>query len=486
MTTFFHSFKEELFTTYDVRGIAFTEFTKEDAFYFGISFGLFLKRRQNFIKKLFSFLTSENPKVVVGTDDSNASFEIKEKFIEGLILTGINVIEISGVTTPIVYYGVSHFRCDGGVSITTSLHKSSLEHAPKSNDLRFYKEDEQRVNLGQTLSEMKFMLNDGPLDGEHIKEFSLSLQDGISLTSLRKGIVNEIDIIETYISEILSILQFNANGKILKVGVESSGSSILILKRIATRLPFALFIKEEQDDSTFESFIQQHNIDIGFKIDGDGDKLSGLSLNGTILNGDDLGFIVARNLLLNAKGRGQNIVLDLAFSIRLESAIKNMRGNVHFSATGKSSIMKKMKEVGAEIGIESRGSIHIKKGFCGFDDAIFAMLKIISVLSFEEKTITDILNELPFTFKTQNIRIKTAHEEEKFEVIKAQLIRDLKPERIIEAGGVKLIFENNNSAITVRVCNTEDAIFFKAEAKNIDTFIRLERILGKIKQDLLQ
>lgn len=467
MKVFKHSFKEELFTTYDVRGVAFKDLTREDVFYFGLAFGNFLNKRRSFIKKIFNFLIGEKPKVVVGTDITKVSFEIKEVFVEGLITANVNVVEVGEVPAPIVYYSVSHFDCEAGVSITSSYLESNFSG----------------------FSGIKFILNEEALDGEEIKEFSDALQDGIKVPEKKKGVVNEIDILETYITEALSVLKFNQNSK-LKIGIDCINSaSGFVIEKFIKRLPFKLLIKNEtcctgiaeEKAESLESFAQENDLDIVFVLDGDGDKLFAFSKNGRKLIGDELGFIIARDFLFrNDPKKTKNIVLDIGFSIELEKAIVKMGGTVFYSATGKSNISEKMKKVKSEIGIESRGSIYIKDGFYGYDDGIFAILKILSILSFEAKTLEEILLELPYTFKTNEIRIKTMHEEEKFKSIKQSLTQNLNPDRVIEESGVKLLFQED-SALTIRVCNTEDAISFKAEAKTIDSFIKLEKIIEDLK-----
>ena len=477
MATFSHLFNDDLFTTYDVRGTIGEELTKDDAFHFGVAFGIFLNKRRTLVKKIFGFLISEKPKVVVGSDVLDENIELTEKFIQGLIACGINVVDVGILTSPAVYYCVSHFDCEAGVSITSAT----------------FQNDASSEYLGQ----IKFLLNEEPLDGEEIKEFCAKLENGVSVYAPEKGVINEIDILETYITEILSVLKFNSEKK-LRVGIDClDGSSGMILSKMLKKLPFEIILKNEQCEGKFElispdplsmknisnleTFIKEENLDIAFNINGNGNRLSAMTKNGKVLKGDELAFILIQDYLKDVKNMKRNIVLDLAYSIELERQIKAMGGNVFIASTGQSEIREKMRKVNANIGMESKGHLYLKNGFYGYDDAIFTLFKIISILSFENSEVDEIISKMVFTFKTSEIRIKTMHEDEKFLKIKEFLISELKPERIIEAEGVKLIFDNENASIMVRVCNTEDAISFKAEALNVDTFIKLEKILETIK-----
>lgn len=468
MATFFHLFNDDLFTSYDVRGVALKEITQNDAFYFGLSFGLFLNNRRTIIKKLFGVLIGEKPKVVVGCDGKKGSEILKEKFVEGLIVCGVNVVDIDIVPVPVVYYSVSHFDCEAGASISGS--------------------DFNKV------TSIKFLLNDEPLTGVDIEEFTGVLKHGVTISSFKKGVINEIDIVETYITEVLNKLKFNPEKK-LKVGIDClNGSASIVLEDLVKRLPFKVLLKNinlekkpanpdqflEENIQNIHKFIEEEDLDFAFNIDTDGKKVVGVTRQGKILYGDDLFFIIAQDYLKHSKNKG--IVLDLAFGLELEKKLIELGGKMFYSASGGGLIREKMRKVKAGLGLESRGHIYIKDEFYGYDDGIFAILKIISILSFEPSTMDDIANILPFAFKTKEIRIKTIHENEKFESIKSFLIEKLKPEKIIEEGGIKMIFEEGKAAIMVRVCNTEDAISFKAEAKNIDTFTGLEKLLAFIKQ----
>jgi phosphomannomutase len=472
MATFSHFFNEDIFTTHDVRGIAEKEIKKKDAFHLGVAFGKFLIKRRTIIKKFFGFLIGEKPKVVVGMDAREITNIFAEEFIRGLVICGVNVVNVADIPVPTVFYSVSHFDCEAGVAIAG-------------------------LALGEDMVSFKFVLNGESLTGEEIKTFCSKLESGISISGIEKGVINEIEILETYITEILGILKFNPQNK-LKVGVDClNGTTGNVLRKMFKRLPFRMILKneicEEEADvrqnpmlqeniKSLTAFIEEKGLDIAFSLDGDGGQLLALTKSGNILKGDELFYIILRDYFAK-KPKRKTVVIDLASSLEIERKILEMGGKPLFASTGQSSVREKMLLSKADLGMEAKGHIYIKDGFYGYDDGIFAMLKIISILSFEEKNISEITNEIPFTFETNEIRIKTMYEDEKYVEIQHFLKQKLDVEKTVEEGGIKFIFANETASIMVRVCNTEDAISFKAEARNIEDFAKMETLLEEIKQN---
>ena len=186
MATFSHIFNEDIFTTHDIRGLLGTEIKKEDAFYLGIAFGNFLHNKKTIVKKLFGVLIGEKPKVALGRDVRNSTTPFEEELIKGLVLSGINVVDVGEIPIPTVGYCVSHFDCEAGLAIGGA-------------------------SVGGETIKFEFFLNDEKLTGEDIKTFCEKLKSGITISSVAKGVVNEIEILETYITEILSILKFKVS-----------------------------------------------------------------------------------------------------------------------------------------------------------------------------------------------------------------------------------------------------------------------------------
>jgi phosphomannomutase len=472
MATFSHFFNEDIFTTHDVRGIAGKEIKKNDAFHLGIAFGNFLVNKRTLVKKIFGILIGEKPKVVVGMDARDITNIFAEEFIRGLITCGVNVVNVGDIPVPTVFYSVSHFDCEAGVAIGGTA-------------------------IGEDMANFKFILNDKSLTGEEIKSFCSKLEGGISISRIQRGVINEIEILETYITEVLGILKFNSQNK-LRVGVDClNGTTGNVLSKMFKRLPFRMILKNEictdetevkqnplleENIKSLSVFIQEKGLDIAFSLDGDGGQLIALTKEGNVLKGDELFYIILRDYF-NKNPKKKTVVIDLASSLEIEKKIIEIGGKPLFASTGQAKVREKMLLSKADLGMEAKGNIYIKDGFYGYDDGIFAILKIISILSFEEKTISEIVNEMPFTFETQEIRIKTMYEDEKYAEIQKFLKQKLNVEKTIEEGGVKFVFSQETASIMMRVCNTEDAISFKAEARNVEDFAYLEKLLEEIKQN---
>lgn len=465
MPTFSHTFNENLFADKKSAEISCLSVNKNDAFYLGFAFGVYLNKKRSFSKKFFSMLVGDRPKVAIGIDKFPFSTLIKERFIQGLIACGVDIIEIGPSPSPVLFYSLKHFGCEASALITTHSTTSSF-------------------------SNIKFSIKSGLVDIEEIQELCEKIEAGISLTNIKKGVVNEIEILETYIIQTLNHLKFNPE-KRLRIGVYFSTNCIedAVIK-LLRKLPFFFIFRTfegftegkecilEEKQEFLEQLISEEELDVVFILDAKGKRLTGLTKQGKVLKNDELVFLLTKNIA----SKWETIILNLNSSLEIEKILKSRGLKVIFSTQS----YLKMKELKAEIGEDKNGNLYLRNDFYFYSDALLCIVKLLSILSFQEKNIDGLLNEIPFTFKTQEIKIKTPYSKEKLFEIKNFLLNSLNAQEIIEEeDALRIVFEKEQALIS---CTTivENELTFKAEAKNIDVFLKIEKLFEEMREKILE
>jgi phosphomannomutase / phosphoglucomutase len=343
-----------MFREYDIRGRETgAELNQQTMEYLGKGYGTFLSRRG--IKRC-----------VVGRDCRATSAEFEAAFIEGLVSTGCEVLDIGLSTTPMLYWAQFHFESIGGAAITAS-------HNPAGwNGVKLAVGYSQTTN-SQQLQEMYQLIKD--------EDF----ENGI-------GKVTQTPIDDEYIKDLTGRVQITGNPKILlNTGNGTAGVIGPRLLRAAgcdvtelhTRLdptfphyPANPSIVEMMEDTG--DHVRKANAELGVAIDADGDRLGITDEKGKTHWPDVYMIPIVRELC--AEKPGAKIVYDVKCSLALEEEIREHGGVPIMWKTGHSYIKQKIAEEKADLGVELSGHIFIVHGYYGFDDALFSGLRLIESL----------------------------------------------------------------------------------------------------------
>ena len=435
-----------IFRAYDIRGIYPKEIDEKVAEKLGSSFGTFIKGK----------------KVVVGCDARLSSPVLKRNFINGLKATGKKVIDIGVVSTPVVIFATRKLRCSGGVMITAS-------HNPKEyNGFKFYDKKALPIGFESGINKIKEIFNN--------EEFTKG-----------KGSISNKDIKEEYSSYLLKYIKIR-NSK-LKIVVDcGNGSSGLIypdvIKKTGAKV-YELFTKpdgnfpnhhpnptKEENLIQLKEKVKELHADLGFAYDGDGDRV-------VIINkkGEEVYVGIIFSMLIKNLKKSSKIIITITDSLAIQDIIKKYGHTSIISKVGHTYISQKMIEESAELGGEISGHYYFKETFGG-DDALFATLKIIEILS--NSNIDEFVKEFPFYFSEVSEKMRfEIKESEKF-----KFIEELKDEfkknnfKINDLDGIKLIFKN--SWILIRPSNTEPKISIAYESKTEKSFNKLKEIVNEI------
>jgi phosphomannomutase/phosphoglucomutase len=304
---------------------------------------------------------------------------------------------------------------------------------------------------------------------QEIKEIALA-EDFAS----GEGSVEEIEVLTDYENDIAS--RINAGGRRLKVVVDGGNgmggvTAVPVYEKLGFELvklftePDSLFPNHHPDPTVTENLqdcikaVKEHNADLGIAFDGDGDRIGVVDETGRILWGDELMILLSREILKVKPN--STIIAEVKCSRNLYEDIAKNGGNPIMWKAGHSLIKAKMKETGAELAGEMSGHIFFADRFYGFDDATYAGARVLEILSNTDKTLSELLSDLPETFSTPELRVDCT-DEQKFAVVKLIAEEFSKTNEVVTIDGARILFENGWGL--VRASNTQAILVLRFEA----------------------
>jgi phosphomannomutase/phosphoglucomutase len=423
-----------IFRQYDIRGLAEKELTDEVSRSIGQAFGTFLVREK---KK----------KIALGYDLRSSSVRIRKALVEGLLSTGVDVLELGLIPTPLLYFGVVHFKQDAGISITGS------HNPPEYNGF-------------------KFQLADRPFYGADIQKLVEWIEKKELVSG--KGTASSADVVEPYLDALKSQFRYSRKWKIV---IDSGhGMSGMVAPRLFKELGQDVvelytnldptFPDHHPDPSVPENLkdisreVLKTKASLGVAFDGDADRIGAIDEKGNWILGDRLLLIYARQILKKEKGAA--IIGDVKCSPLLYRDIAERGGRPILWKTGHSNIKAKMKEEKAALAGELSGHMFFADRWYGFDDAIYAACRILEVLDQENRPLSELYTDLPKVVSTPEIRVDCPSDEKKFEIVRA-VVADLKKDyKVFDLDGARIEFEDGWGLI--RASNTQPVLVMRFEA----------------------
>ncbi|RMF70069.1 MAG: phosphomannomutase/phosphoglucomutase [Alphaproteobacteria bacterium] len=442
-----HAFHPTILREYDVRGIVGETLGVEDARALGRAYAAYLARAGQ----------PERLPVAVGRDGRLSSPELAEALIAGITAGGRDVIDIGLGPTPMLYFAVHHLGLAGGIMVTGS------HNPPDYNGF-------------------KMMAGTQPLFGEAIAELGRIAASGPG-PSEHKGRVLHQDLLDRYVSRLVCDVRTPALSIVWDSGNGAAGPAVQALTRHLPGDHELLF--EEVDgrfpnhhpDPTVESnladlkqAVRARGADLGIAFDGDGDRIGAVDGRGRVVWGDQILLILARALL--AELPGVPIIADVKASQHLFDGIAAAGGEPVMWKTGHSLIKTKMAETGAPLAGEMSGHIFFRHRYYGFDDALYAAVRLLEAIGRSGRTLAELLDDLPKSAATPEIRIDCP-EEEKRKVV-ARLARHLAEEGrdVVDVDGVRVVMKEG--WWLVRASNTQPVLVARIEGRDEAALERLE------------
>ncbi len=429
-------FDSEVLREYDIRGIVDTNITENTAYTIGRVFG----------HEVLSRLSSNN--ISVGYDGRLTSPKLFRALSEGLKDSGSIVSNIGICPTPMLYFADYHLNTDAAIMITGS-HNPSEYNGFKLvlNKHSFYSDDIQNFQ--------KIVLN--------------------NKLNKKQGKINNVEIKDDYVQRILKNIFIK---KKLKISWDiGNGAMGVIIEELISKLNNTenILLNKEVDgnfpnhhpDPTVPKNMEQliksvkeNNCDLGLAFDGDGDRLGVVDNLGNIVWADQYMLVLCSEI--SKLYKNPKIIMDVKCSKVFFDEAKKMGCVPVMERTGHSPIKEKMKELKSPLSGEMSGHICYGDDFYGYDDAMYVALRLIKILSNQEKKLSEIINKYPKTFSTPETRFDVE------EIKKFKIIEDIKKRlsdfsgKIIDIDGIRV--ETNDGWFLMRASNTQNQLTCRVES----------------------
>ncbi len=436
----------EIFRKYDIRGTVEgdnPQLTPRLARLVGQAYGTYVQRNLE-IKQVF-----------VGGDNRLSTPPLKDAVIEGILSTGLKVTDIGPVMTPTVYFASASHAAAGGIMVTGS-HLTTKFNGIKMAYGKLALADEQIQALLKLIQSDDFEAG----TGSRAKDYSMIHEHMETVKSkVRLG------------SHKLKVVVDSGNGlsgAYVPPVMESLGVEVICLfcepdGTFPNHLPNP---EDPELTKDLEAAVIQHGADFGIAFDGDADRCGVIDEHGHHVAADRLLALLARDLLTRMPG--SSIVFDVKASQVLPDIIRDSSGTPVMWKSGHSLMKAKMNEIGSPLGGEVSGHIFIGENYYGFDDAPLVALKTLEIFSKTDKTLSQMLGEMPTMPATPEI-IMAAPDDVKFKIIDA--VRDRLQDKfeVITVDGARAIFEDGWGL--VRASNTQPAITMRFEAHTLPQLV---------------
>ena len=445
-----HQFNPTILREYDIRGIVGDTLTEADAYALGRTYAA-LARDEG------------ARRIAVGRDGRTHSGMLEAALIRGLTEGGIDVMQVGMGPSPMLYFATYYLDVDGGLQVTGS-------HNPAD------------------YNGFKLLLKGRSVFGEEIQAIGRRAARGH--WSEGNGMVEEVDIREAYADRLLE----GFSGKAFRIGWDAgNGAAGPILDMLVDRLPGQHHVIFSEVDGTFpnhhpdptveknlsdlKALVAREQLDFGIAFDGDGDRIGAVDGKGRVIWGDQLLMILAEPVLKALPGA--TIIADVKASQTLFDLVAELGGKPLMWKTGHSLIKSKMKETGAPLAGEMSGHVFFKHRWYGFDDALYAAVRLIEAVSASGKSLTELMDAMPKTAATPEMRFPV-DESRKFSVVDEVRDRLSGDGANVDAtDGVRV--STSDGWWLLRASNTQDVLVARAEGTDEAA---VERLVAQIDEQL--
>jgi phosphomannomutase/phosphomannomutase/phosphoglucomutase len=432
-----------IFREYDIRGVYNTDFDKDFAKHLAMAYCTYVKQKTG----------KSNPRLTLGHDARLSSPEIAAYMAEGFKSCGAHVIHLGLVTSPISYF--STFNVEdvvGGIMVTGS------HNPPEYNGF-------------------KVSFNKTTIFGEEIKKLETIINNRDFLSG--QGSEEKLDILTPYVERYKKEFA-PLKEKFAKMNVVidcGNGAAGIIARRLFEAVGLKPSILFEQPDGRFPNHHPDPTVEknlkdlkaevsktgarVGIGFDGDADRIGLVDDQGRFILGDEMMALMAYDILRD--NPGAKIIGDVKCSDRMYDFIRKNGGEAVMWKTGHSLIKNKVKEVHAPFGGEMSGHIFYADRNYGYDDALYAALRVVEILAKTGESVSNLLKDLPPSFCTPEIRIDTT-EEKKHQIVKMLKDKFAKPGdyKVDLLDGIRVSFKDGWAL--ARASNTQPVLVLRFES----------------------
>lgn len=439
-----------IFRQYDIRGVVGDDLTLEAAQAVGRGYAALLRER------------GLAGAVAIGRDNRPSGVALRDALVGALTAAGVPVIDIGEVPTPTLYWTLHHLPVVGGIQITGS------HNPPEFNGF-------------------KLCIGHASVHSEEIQHLRVLSEAPVPPVAAPGPVTHEA-VLDRYVADLIQ--RTGRLSRPLKVVVDAgNGVASLVAKPLFDGLGAQATYLFCESDGTFPNHhpdptvdanladliaaVRRDGADLGVAFDGDGDRIGMVDARGTVVRGDHILILYARDVLART-GAGQPIIFDVKCSQALSDAIAAAGGEPVMWKTGHSLIKDKMKERHAPIAGEMSGHMFFGEGFYGHDDAPYAAARLLRIVADSGRSVAELLADVPTFVSTPELRVDV-DEDRKFALV-AEAVAYFKARYdCIDVDGVRVLFGDGWGLI--RASNTQPILVCRYEARTPE---RLAAIQGEM------
>ena len=443
-----------VFREYDIRGIAGEDICEQDVVDIGKAYGSLLREQGR-------------KKISVGRDCRTTSDRFSQLFIQGIVSTGCDVVDIGTCPTPVLYFSIHHLELDGGAMVTAS------HNPPEYNGF-------------------KLMSGLNSIHSQGLQDLLQIIEQKAYVTG--KGQETKADVTTPYMAYFKENISLTQK---IRIGIDAGNgtggiTAVPVLNDLGCEVHDiycdldGTFPNHEADPTQKKNLtdlialVKDKGLDLGVGYDGDADRIGVVDKNGTVIYGDQLMVIYAREIL--KRKPGATFISEVKCSMVMYDDIRKHGGNAIMWRTGHSLIKKKMKEENAELAGEMSGHMFFKDRYFGFDDALYATCRLLEIMADTGKGVDELIADLPRTFTTPELRVECS-DAIKFTVVD-KIVAHYKArpgQEVIDIDGLRAVYDDGWGL--VRASNTQPALVLRFESL---TEKRLDEIRQEIESTLKQ
>ena len=434
-----------IFREYDIRGVADTDLNDQVVDRIGKAYGTYVQ--QHGVKQ-----------AMLGRDVRLSSERIVRTLTTAIRSTGCDVVDLGLVPTPAFYFSFFQYDLSAGLMVTASHNPAEFNGF--------------KVGLDKTT-----------IYGEEIQRFRLLAESGRFLTG--NGSYSRLDPIPDYLRTLQDRVRFTRS---LKVVLDpGNGTAGPIVERLLKAFPVEPYFINIEPDGRFPnhlpdptipeymkdvtSLVHELDADLGIGYDGDADRIGAIDDQGTMVYGDRLLALFAGEII--SRKPGATVVFDVKCSLGLIDYIKQAGGKPLMWKTGHSLIKAKLKEEHAEIGGEMSGHMFFADSYYGYDDAIYASLRLMKLVADSGKPLSELVAKVPSYYSTPEIRVDCP-DEVKFQIVKSLQDYFRRGYQVIDLDGVRAVFPDGWGL--VRASNTQPVLVLRFEAETQERLAEIQKL----------
>ena len=438
-----------IFRQYDIRGTVGADLTPEVARAVGLAMGSEARQR-----------LGRAPSLAVGRDNRPSGPSLMGALVEGLTATGAQVLDAGLVPTPTLYFAIHHLGADGGVQVTGS------HNPPEMNGF-------------------KMVLDGLPFAGDDIQALRGRIERDAFAAG--RGSVARHEVLHAYRDEVTR--RIGPLPRRLRVVVDcGDGTASLAGPQLLEELGADVDRLYCDSDGTFphhhpdptvlanlrdlQARVRQTGADLGIAFDGDGDRIGAVDEKGEVLFGDLILALLGQDLVRRL-GPGREVIFDVKCSDALPEALERAGARPVMWMTGHSNIKKKMKESGAVLAGEMSGHMFFgPPDYLGFDDAMYAAARLLSILASQPASLSELRGRLPQYVSTPEIRVDCA-EDRKVAVVAAAARHFAQRYPTVTIDGVR--WRTPYGWGLIRSSNTQPILVMRFEARTAARLAEIRR-----------